>query len=171
LDVVKLRAIPTMLSMVPTLWRGTEVKDIETIEMIVREAFPGASQISTATLAEWMETSRPLVLVDVRSPEEFAVSHLRGAINVRSASQIAEAARARPEATAILYCSVGFRSSRLTELLAKEGVAQVMNLEGSIFQWANEGRELFRGDVRVSTVHPFGGRWTGLLKPGLGSEV
>jgi hypothetical protein len=43
----------------------------------------------------------------------------------------------------------------------------VMNLEGSIFQWANEGREVVRGDTSVREVHPYGRRWAGLLKPGL----
>jgi hypothetical protein len=45
-----------------------------------------------------------------------------------------------------------------------------MNLDGSIFQWANEGRAVYRGDVPVQQVHPYGKRWAGLLKEGLSGD-
>jgi len=76
--------------------------------------------------------------VDVRSPEEFGVSHLPGGLNLQKAEQIA--AVMTEEKTTALYCSIGYRSSRLTHGLARQGKREVMNLEGSIFQWADEGR-------------------------------
>jgi rhodanese-related sulfurtransferase len=109
-------------------------------------------------------------VIDVRSPEEFAVSHLRGAINLRSVNEIAAAAREREASNVVLYCAVGFRSSRLAQALSGQGLAKVMNLEGSIFQWANEGHPVYQEETQVQKVHPYGKRWTGLLKPGLASE-
>jgi len=158
-----------MLSMILSVLRGVDFRDLERIEAIIREAYPSVPQVSPEALADWMQTSRSLLLVDVRSREEFAVSHLRGAINVQSAKQIAETAEERNPSKTILYCSVGFRSSRMAQILSEQGFADIMNLEGSIFQWANEGHPIYRGEVLVQKVHPFGKRWAGLLKPGLAS--
>ena len=38
-----------------------------------------------------------------------------------------------------------------------------MNLEGSIFRWAGEGRPVYRDGVRVEQVHPYDDRWGALL--------
>ena len=159
-----------MLSMIPSVVRGVELRDLEKIKTITRRAYPMVPQLRIDTLAEWMQKPASLLLVDVRSREEFAISHLQGAVNLPSAEQIAEAVREQKPSKAILYCSVGFRSSRLAHALAQQGLPEVMNLEGSIFQWANEGRVVYRGEVMVQQVHPYGKRWAGLLKPGLASD-
>jgi rhodanese-related sulfurtransferase len=105
----------------------------------------------------------------MRTSEEF-VSHLRSAVNLQTAQQIAQAVKERKPTQTIVYCSVGFRSSRLAQSLADRGVGEVMNLEGSIFQWAHEGRPVYQGDRVVRHVHPYGKRWAGLLKDGLAIE-
>ena len=157
--------------MIPSVFAGVDSRDLERIKGITREVFPSVSQLGTDTLEEWLQQANlSLLLVDVRSSEEFAVSHLRGAVNLQTAGQIAGAVNERKPAKAILYCSVGFRSSRLARALTRQGLRDVMNLEGSIFQWANEGRPVYRGDVPVRQVHPYGKRWAGLLKDGLASE-
>ena len=144
------------------------MRDLEKIKTIARKAYPLVPQLSTGELAVRMKTADPsMLLVDVRSAKEFAVSHLRGAVNLHSAVQIEDAAKAAKPAQTILYCSVGFRSSRLAHVLAHRGLRDVWNLEGSIFQWANEGREIYQGDVPVRQVHPYSSRWAGLLKDGL----
>jgi rhodanese-related sulfurtransferase len=157
--------------MIPSVLTGVDRRDLEKIKAIVRVVFPSVSQLNTGTLSEWFQQSNPsLLLVDVRSPEEFAVSHLPGAVNLQTAAQIAAAVNERKPPRTVLYCSVGFRSSRLAHALARQGLRGVMNLEGSIFQWANEGRAVYQGNREVHTVHPYGKRWAGLLKDGLASD-
>jgi rhodanese-related sulfurtransferase len=158
-----------MLSIIPSVLRGVNVRDLEKMKAIVREAYPSVPQLSTRKLHELRQGSASLVLVDVRSREEFDVSHLRSAVNLQSVEQIAEVVKERRAFNTVLYCSVGFRSTRIAQVLIERGVAGVMNLEGSIFQWANEGRPIYRGEVPVQEVHPYGKRWAGLLKPGLAS--
>jgi len=161
-------AIPKMMSMLGSVLRGVRVPDLEKIKTITRQSFPTVRQISTHQLAEWMDNAKPdLLLVDVRGSEEFAVSQLHGAINATTAEGIAAVIREKKPAAAVLYCSVGFRSSRLAEQLGREGITGVANLEGSIFQWANEARPLYQGQTPVQQVHPYGKRWAGLLRPGL----
>ena len=38
----------------------------------------------------------------------------------------------------VVYCSVGYRSSRLVERLQQAGYTNAFNLDGSIFQWATK---------------------------------
>lgn len=168
---MKFSAIPTMLSMVPSLFRRTTLRDLETIKRIVRQSFPTVSQVNTDTVARWMHHDPSVLLIDVRSSDEFNVSNLKGAVNVQSAADISQSIAQRNPSKAVLYCSVGFRSSKLAHALAQQGLPGVLNLEGSIFQWANEGRPLYRGELPVEKVHPFGKRWAGLLKPGLASDL
>jgi rhodanese-related sulfurtransferase len=162
------KAIPQMVSMLGSVLRGVAVSDLEKIKTITRQSFPSVRQICTGELADWLQQAEPnFLLVDVRAPAEFDVSHLKDAINVATAEGIAKAIQERKPSTVILYCSVGFRSSRLAEQLGRQGFEGVANLEGSIFQWANEGRPLYQGRTRVQQVHPYGKRWAGLLRPGL----
>ena len=135
------------------------------VEERIREAFPGAPSLDTAALAALMrDPARPLVLLDVREPEEFAVSHLRGAVRVASPEHAAALVESVPEgATVVAYCSVGYRSARLVEDLRGRGLANVHNLDGSIFRWANEDRPLFRDSAPARHVHPFDETWGVLL--------
>jgi len=166
---VNLKAVPLMLGMIPSLFRGVSLLDLERIKAIAREAYPQVAQLSTDKLSQWLQGGRqtPILLVDVRAPEEFAVSHLQGAVNLRKTAQIMQTTAERKATTTILYCSVGFRSSRIAHRMTQQGARDVFNLEGSIFQWANERRPIFQGETIVQQVHPYGRRWAGLLEPGV----
>jgi rhodanese-related sulfurtransferase len=69
------------------------------------------------------------VLVDVRSPEEFAAGHLPGAINIPVGEVRARASeigtRDRPVVT---YCRSGGRSARAAATLRELGFERVLNL-------------------------------------------
>lgn len=138
---------------------------------LVRETFPDVPQMSTERLAELLEQGEDLVLLDARSEEEFETSHLQGALraeNFRSARDILEARGEKP--IVVVYCSVGYRSSRLARQLRSKGIDNVFNLEGSLFKWANEGRPVHRGRQQVRFVHPFDEDWGELLDEALRSE-
>jgi rhodanese-related sulfurtransferase len=153
-----------MLSMIPSVLKGVTTADIERIKQITRATFPDVKQVATETLATWIEEPTPTLLIDVRSAAEYAVSHLRNALNLRTAREISQAITDRQPARTVLYCSVGFRSSRLAARIAKENI---YNLEGSIFDWANQGRPIFKGEKPTTQVHPYSPLWSGLLKSGL----
>ena len=140
------------------------------IKQTVRTKFPSITQLSTNDYDAWMKDStrkKPLLL-DARKPEEFSVSHLRYAISVADEPQIVEALKDYPkDAPIVAYCSVGYRSSQLAEKLKAQGYTNVVNLEGSIFQWANEGRPIFQNEQPTNQVHQYDKKWGELLKPEL----
>jgi rhodanese-related sulfurtransferase len=168
---MRLEAIPAMLAMIPSVIRGVSTEDLERIKRIVRATFPGVRQIGVQTLANWFnEKNLNLLVIDVRSQKEYEVSHLRGAINLCRQSEIHRLIMERRPSHTVVYCSVGFRSSRIAAQL-KHANEQVFNLEGSIFEWVNQGRPVYKGERQAHTVHPFEKRWAGLLKEGFASKT
>ncbi|MCR5886252.1 rhodanese-like domain-containing protein [Hymenobacter sp. J193] len=72
---------------------------------------------------------RQVVVLDVRTPEEFAAGHLAGARNVNFkgsdfAQQVATLDTAK---TYLLYCASGNRSSKAATLMREHGVRKVIN--------------------------------------------
>jgi rhodanese-related sulfurtransferase len=129
----------------------------------VRERHPDVAQVSVEELARSSAERAPLLL-DARSEEEHAVSHLLGARPARDeAAALATLADVEPEREIVVYCSVGLRSAALAEKLRRHGFTRVSNLEGGIFAWANAGLPTYRSAERADLVHPFDSRWGALL--------
>jgi len=133
------------------------------IKRWVRKSFPTVETISTATLATRLLEDSPPLLLDVRKAEEYAVSCLPGAIHAPNLAAVSTIATL--DTPLVLYCSVGYRSARLAELLQQHGYRNVVNLEGSIFQWRNEGRSLETHSQSTRQVHPYNRLWGLLLEP------
>ena len=141
------------------------------LKALVRASFPGVPQMSVEDLDRRLKDETPPLIIDVREPFEYEVSHLPGAVHAQGkdiARQIADTEPGRP---IVLYCSVGYRSSAavadLIQLNDPEIGGRVWNLEGSIFEWANSGRAVYRGEKQVGEVHPYGKQWSKLLEPQL----
>ncbi len=136
------------------------------VEERIRNEFPKARQLSSSELAAWLADAKrePPLLLDVRRAEEYAISHLEGAVRIDPGSKMPELPTGVTfETPIVVYCSVGYRSSALAEHLEALGFSRVASLEGSIFQWANEGYPLVRGQEPVEVVHPFDRHWGRLL--------
>ena len=83
--------------------------------------------------AELMNDTNVVVL-DVRTAEEFKEGHLEGAVNIdyKQGDFVEQAvARLPKDRTIALYCRSGRRSAGAAELLAKEGY-RVANMKGGI---------------------------------------
>jgi rhodanese-related sulfurtransferase len=132
----------------------------------LRHKFPKVEWISTSELADWLANKRrpAPVLLDVRTLEEWNVSHLPAARRVEPNASAESAAAGLAKETAIVtYCAVGYRSAEMAERLRAAGFTNVHNLEGSIFQWANEHRPLVHDNERVTQVHPYNSFWGRLV--------
>jgi rhodanese-related sulfurtransferase len=140
----------------------------------LRHKFTKIEWISTSELADWLANKRrpAPVLLDVRTPEEWNVSHLPGARRVDPSGSVESVAAGLPKDTPIVtYCAVGYRSGETADRLRAAGFTNVRNLEGSIFQWAYEHRPLGREQERVSQVHPYNAFWGRLLNDDVRAPV
>ncbi|SHK33881.1 rhodanese-like domain-containing protein [Rhodothermus profundi] len=74
------------------------------------------------------------VILDVRTPEEFAQGHLKGArnVNVLAADfrERIQALNLDPNAPVYLYCRSGRRSQRAAEILRDMGFRKLYNIGG-----------------------------------------
>ncbi|MBT2558406.1 rhodanese-like domain-containing protein [Hymenobacter sp. ISL-91] len=97
--------------------------------MVVGAIVPAAVPVSS--VAEVNKTLRQpnAVLLDVRTPEEYASGHLPGAANLdfRAPDLAARLQKLDPGKTYILYCASGNRSNKTALLLQEKGFKHVIN--------------------------------------------
>lgn len=75
------------------------------------------------------------LLVDVRTPEEFAAGHIKGAKNIPLAAVSARLADfGAKSAPIVLYCRSGNRSGQAAAILAREGFTAIHDL-GAMDRW------------------------------------
>lgn len=143
------------------------------IKRLVSRKFPLVQWLSTKDLAQWLQDPvqpQPTIL-DARSDVEYAVSHIKNSKRIDPYHPNLEVLAGLKDQPIVIYCSVGYRSARIAEQLGKAGFSHVHNLEGSIFQWANENRPLFKHDRPTKLVHPYNALWGRLLKPQYRAQV
>ncbi len=81
------------------------------------------------------------VILDVRTPEEFAEGHIKGAINIDFYSpdfkrKLNELDRNK---TYLVYCRTGHRSSIAAQMMVELGFKHVYNMNGGILEWKDRG--------------------------------
>ncbi|MCC5625793.1 rhodanese-like domain-containing protein [Nostoc sp. CHAB 5715] len=137
------------------------------IKLLIRLQFPNVEEITSKELAQLLLDSakpRPLVL-DARSQIEYAVSHIETATQIDPFTpDLAVLSTVPKDNPIVVYCAVGYRSAKLAQQLNEAGMKCIYNLSGGIFQWANEGRFIFRDDQHTQVVHPYNAIWGKLLK-------
>jgi phage shock protein E len=81
------------------------------------------SQETKALLAQQPD----IVMLDVRTPEEYAAGHLKGAqlINFYSPDFLQRVQALDPAKTYLVYCAVGGRSKKAVQRMARLGFKQV----------------------------------------------
>lgn len=82
-----------------------------------------------------------LVVLDVRTPHEFAEGHIPGALNINIQAQnfSDEVKRLDPNGTYVVHCAAGSpngRSSKATEELAALGFKNLYHLDGGYLAWS-----------------------------------
>ncbi len=117
--------------------------------------------IDPEVLAAELQGSNPPLLLDARTPEEYAVSHLRNAQLANPATfDIDELYDVDRDRAIVVYCSVGYRSQSIVERMRDHGFTNVRDLNGGLFLWYNQGRAVYRGSTPVDQIHPYNGFWS-----------
>ncbi len=89
-------------------------------------------------------TEPDVIILDVRTPEEFASGHIEGALNIdfNSGDFANEITRLNPSETYAIYCRSGNRSGQAASIMHKAGFHDVSNLNGGVIDWTNAGLPL-----------------------------
>lgn len=110
----------------------------------------------------------PWLFLDTRPEEEFIVSHIPGARRIgfmpREAHVLEGLDKDQP---IVVYCTVGWRSSKVGAWLMSLGFTRVYNLYGGIIVWANADKELQKpSGENTDRVHVYGEDFKQWLKQG-----
>ena len=161
IKISKVRRLPASLA------EALRKAVLAAIKRLVRARFADVTHVTTAQLAAWLADPQrtPPLLLDVRSAAEYAVSHLPGAQRVDPDCTADEVIAEIPaDRSWVMYCSVGYRSSHMAQRVLRAGVTTVSNLDGAIFSWVREGRDIHSARPGVQ-VHPYSRIAAKLLRP------
>lgn len=85
-----------------------------------------------------------LVILDVRTPEEFAEGHIDGAVMIDFYRDdfADELGQLDPDVPYVLYCRSGNRSGQTRAMMAELGFAAVDDVDGGVIAWQAAGLPL-----------------------------
>jgi rhodanese-related sulfurtransferase len=78
------------------------------------------------------------LLLDVRTPEEFATGHIPGAVNISVESLESRLSEVPQGVPVVVYCRSGNRSQTASRILMNAGYGEVYDL-GGIIRWQSQG--------------------------------
>lgn len=87
---------------------------------------------------QFAESGAEHLLIDVRTPEEFASGHIEGAVNIpvdALAGRLSEVPAGQP---IVVYCRTGNRSATASQILADAGYTDIYDL-GGLQGWISQG--------------------------------
>lgn len=106
---------------------------------------PAFGLISTAEAAQ-LAIDPEVVVIDVRTPEEFAEGHIEGAmlIDINSPTFGDDIDALDRDANYLVYCRSDNRSGQAVAIMQQVGFEQLWDMDGGVIAWSAEGRPLVR---------------------------
>ena len=88
----------------------------------------------------------PFVFIDVRTAEEYADSHIKGAKLIPVQHLATRMAEVPKDKQVYVYCRSGKRSANASSMLAKAGFTNIENVVGGINAWKAENYPVVKGN-------------------------
>lgn len=106
----------------------------------------GTAQTIDAAAYKKLTQDKSNILLDVRTPQEYAEGHLANSINLdyQSSAFQEEIAKLDKSKSYLVYCRSGKRSAAAMEMMEKAGFKKVTNLDGGIMSWESNGFEVVK---------------------------
>ncbi len=124
------------------------------LEGIITHSVPEVSARTT-------DYNSTIIFLDAREINEYKVSKIKGAKWVGYEDfSLARVNKLDKNSHIIVYCSIGYRSEKITEKLKANGFSNVTNMLGGIFEWVNYNKQLVDSTNRpTKNVHAFNKEW------------
>lgn len=109
----------------------------KTWQDFVRDAKSRIQEIPQDELRRWMSENKDMVILDVREPNDHALSRIEGAMNIPRGVVELEIEETVPDknTTIVAYCGGGGRSAMVADVLQEMGYTDVYSLQGGYKQW------------------------------------
>lgn len=116
---------------------GTRTSADEPRPVAVVDGPASGSSVTPEELVDRLGGETPIVLIDVRTPEEFAAGHIPGALNIpydELPARLHEL-EGRQGEEIVVYCRTGRRANIAEQALAEAGFLNVRDLAGHMVAW------------------------------------
>jgi len=114
---------------------------MKTLKEMLAEARQIISEQPPAELKKRLDAGEPVVVIDVRDPDEYRDGSIEAANNISRGFlefRIGSVA-SDPSTPLVLYCQTGLRSMLAAKALHDLGYKNVINLQGGFQRWAQSG--------------------------------
>lgn len=91
--------------------------------------------ISPIELNNELKSGKPLVILDVRTPQEVALGALKNAKHIPLQELSERFKELDPKEDIVAYCRSGMRSMQAVEYLLQKGFKKIRSLDGGITRW------------------------------------
>lgn len=100
----------------------------------ISRLYRSKENLTKEEMKEMFDNNCNVILLDVRSPQEFEEGHLIGSLNIPTYELYTQAPKllTDKEAIIIAYCTVGVRSKHAINVLRKMGYKNLYHLDGGI---------------------------------------
>ena len=100
----------------------------------ISKLYRSKENLTKEEMREMLNSNNNIILLDVRSSQEFEEGHLSGAINIPTYELYILAPKKLKDKDVIIiaYCTVGVRSKQAINILRKMGYRNLYHLEGGI---------------------------------------
>jgi rhodanese-related sulfurtransferase len=105
-----------------------------------------------AALIQKNQNNSDFVIIDIRTPDEFAREHIENAINLNYASENFrdELDKLDKNKTYLIYCQTGTQSRSALDLMAELNFTKVYKIGGGLVQWKAEGLATIQTQISKS---------------------
>ena len=119
--------------------------------------------IPAISVADAYESKEKFIFLDAREIEEYNISHIDKAIHIGYDKFDIKTIKSSlsKDTPIIIYCSIGYRSEKIGEVLKNNGFQTVHNLYGSIFEWVNQHHPIYdTNGNQILTLHTYNKKWS-----------
>ena len=82
-----------------------------------------------------------IVLIDVRTPPEYMIEHVEGALLMPMSFFKADSLPTQDGKRIVLHCGSGIRSAKMADEMKKAGISPLAHMEGGFGAWKQAGLE------------------------------
>jgi len=100
-----------------------------------------AADVAQGEVLELVAAPGGPLLLDVRTPGEYASGHVPGAVNIPHSDVVSRLSELEPyrDRGVVLYCQSGRRAGKTTQALQEAGFVNVRHLAGDMQGWKASG--------------------------------
>ncbi|WP_377172808.1 rhodanese-like domain-containing protein [Roseovarius aquimarinus] len=106
------------------------------------------------TPAEVARAHAEIVLIDVRSPQEFALERIEGALLMPLQEFRPGRLPGQGGKRLVLHCGSGMRSGKAARMCLDAGITPIAHMEGGMAAWKESGQEYIGTDMSTGAPKP-----------------